>query len=465
MDAITYGQLILTLGDTPMSVLRLAIKENPGSHSTLSATLAVEEGAKDYLLYEENAGAALYFMRDKVLNPLFFGIVTDMNVKTVGKQCIVYLEAMTGSYQMDLYPRNRSFQDTALTSRQLVEKIMEPYDGQSKVLFSVPDEELGQIMVQYQESDWTFLNRVLSRYDAGVYVDSANPGISLRLGLMDTEEDADWDRLPYKVTRDMTPAGREKPLPGQLCYEVDTYDILPMGEKVRFHDQDLYIGRITRSIRQGLLVSSYSLYFQEGLAVPPRANPYLSGVSINGTVADVKRNTVQVKLETDALTEYRRQYFYPFSTVAASPDGSGWYCMPKQGDRVRIFFPTDDESEGYAIANVMGESAPSQGSSMGNPDAKDITMPDGKAVRFVPGGIQLAVGEDKGTVTLTNDGRAEVRTDRDIAISAAEVVCLTTEGTMEVTAGTQIQIVSDAGGSLYMTGDAVEIHASAIENN
>ncbi len=465
MDAITYGQLVLMLGDTAMPVFQLVIRENPGCHGTLSATLAAEEGAKDYLLYEENARVALFVIQGEVLHPLFFGIVTDMSVKTSGKQCIVYLEAVTGSYQMDFFAQNRSFQDMALTSHQLVEKVMEPYKEQSKVLFSIPEEELGQIMVQYQETDWVFLNRILSRYGICACVDSAKPGICLRLGLMDTEEDADWDGFPYKVMRDAAPVDTGRTLKGQICYEVEAYDLFPLGEKVRFHDQDLYIGKITRSIRQGLLVSCYNLYFQEGLAVPAQDNPYLSGISINGTVSGVKRNTVQVKLETDALEKCKKQYLFPFSTVAASPDGSGWYCMPKEGDRVRIFFPTDDESEGYAIANIMGESAPAPGSSMENPDAKDITMPDGKAVRFVSGGIQLAVGEDKGTVTLTNDGKAEIRTDEDIVISAAEAVCLTTEGTMEVTAGTQIQIVSDAGGSMCMTSDTVQIQASAIENN
>lgn len=220
-----------------------------------------------------------------------------------------------------------------------------------------------------------------------------------------------------------------------------------------------------RSINQGLLINSYSLYFQEGLVVSAYENPFLGGVSINGSVKCVKRNKLQVELETDALTVCKKQYFFPFSTVAASPDGSGWYCMPKEGDRVRIFFPTVDESEGYAIANILGESAPAQGSSMENPDTKDITTPDGKSVKFVPGGIQLAVGENKGTFTLTNDGKAEIRTDEDIAISAVETLYFTTEGTMDVIAGTQIQIVSDAGCSICMTNDAVEIHASAIMNN
>lgn len=465
MDAITYGQLILMLGDTAMPVLDLVIREDPGKHGRLSATLAAEEGAKDYLLYEENAGVALYAAQGGNLTPLFFGMVVQMNVKASGKQCIVCLEAVTGSYRMDLFAQNRSFQDTALTSHQLVGKVMELYGEQRSVLISIPDEELGQIVVQYQETDWAFLNRILSKYGASACIDSAKPDICLRAGLMDTEEDADWDQLPYRVLRNTAPVDAEKRLEGQLCYKVEAYDLFPLGEKVRFHGQDLYIGKIVRTINQGLLVSGYSLYFQEGLAVLPYDNPFLSGVSINGAVTGIKRNKLQVKLETDVLTEYKKQYFFPFSTVAASPDGSGWYCMPKEGDRVRIFFPTDDESEGYAIANILGESAPVPGSSMENPDTKDITAPDGKSVKFVPGGIQLAVGEDKGTVTLTNDGRAEIRTDEDIAIGAAETLYFTTEGTMEVVAGTQIHIVSDAGCSMCMTNDTIEIQASAIQNN
>lgn len=465
MDAITYGQLVMMLGNTAMQVFNLVIKENPGNHGRLSATLAVEEGEKDYLLYEESTSVALYALQDKILKPLFMGIVNQMSIKTIGKQCMVCLEAVTGSCQMDLYVQNRSFQDTALTSHQLVGKVMEAYKGQSNILFSIPDEELGHISVQYQETDWTFLNRILSKYDTSAYIDSTKPGICIRAGLMDTEEDADWDYLPYKVFRNTAPTNTERRLKGQLCYEVEAYDIFPLGEKVHFHGQDLFIGKIERSINQGLLINRYSLYFQEGLAVFPYDNPYLSGVSINGEVTNVKRNKLQVKLETDVLSKCKEQYFFPFSTVAASPDGSGWYCMPKGGDRVRVFFPTDDEREGYAIANILGESAPVSGSSMENPDTKDITAPDGKSVKFVPGGIQLAVGEEKGTITLTNDGKAEIRTDEDIVIGAAETLYFTTEGTMEVIAGTQIQVVSDAGGSICMNNDTVEIRASVIQNN
>lgn len=465
MDAITYGQLILTLGDTALSVRNLIIREEPGEHGILSATVAAEEGAKDFLLYEERGSVAVYAVVEKKRKPLFYGIVTQLKVKTNGNQCVIDMEAVTASYQMDLVAKNRSFQDTAMTSRQLIEKVMEPYRQQSHVFFAIPDEELGQIMVQYQETDWAFLNRILSKYGAKAYVDSTTPGICIRAGLMDLEEDADWDSLPFTVSRSMSPTCAEGTLKGQLCYRLEAYDLIPLGEKVSFRDHELYIGRIERNISQGLLSSSYSLYFPEGLRACRYNNPFLSGVSINGAVTSVKRDRIQARLETDAPGKCRRKYFFPFSTVAASPDGSGWYCMPQKGDRVRIFFPTDDEKEGYAITNIQGESAPASDSSMGNPDAKDITTPDGKAVRFVEGGIQLSVGDEKGIITLTNDGKAEIRTDEDIEIGAAETLYFTTEGELSVIAGTQIQITNDAGGSIRMSNDTVEIQAAVIRNN
>ncbi|GFH95633.1 hypothetical protein IMSAGC003_02184 [Lachnospiraceae bacterium] len=464
MDAITYGSLFLMLGSTRLWVLTCSVSEIPGRHGFLSADAETQAELKDYILYEEDGHIGLYAKPGDSVLPLFFGTVTRMEVKAQGGRCVLHLEALTESYQMDLVVNNRSFQDTDMTSRQLVRKVLEPYP-QSQILFSIEDTKLDQIVVQYQETDWAFLNRILSAYGVSAFIAGNEPGIYLRAGLMDTEEDADWDALPYVLRRDVAPRETGRTLKGQVCYQVEAYDILPLGEKVLFQGKELYIGKIDRFIRQGLLVSRYSLYFAEGLQVGKYHNPSLGGVSINGTVTAVSRNRLQVQMETDALAEYKKKYYFPFSTVAASPDGSGWYCMPRAGDQVRVFFPTADEKEGYAIANVQGESNPAPDSPMGNPDMKDITAPDGKAVRFIEGGIQLAVGEEKGLVTLTNDGAALITTDEDIEIGAAEAVCFTTDGIMSVTAGTQIRFINDAGGNITLTDEAVQIDAVRIINN
>ena len=205
-DAITYGNLLLKLGETPLSVYQLSIVEEAGKHGLMSVSAETEEGAKEYLLYEEYGDVALYADLGQALQPIFYGIVTQM---ARGGRCEVYLEAVTQSYFMDLTVLNGSYQDIAMTNSQLLIGLLEFY-ADSQALIAVPEEALGQIAVQYQETDWAFLNRMLSHYGTAAYVDSTMPGICLRMGLMDSIVETDWDLLPYTIWRDTTPKNKEK---------------------------------------------------------------------------------------------------------------------------------------------------------------------------------------------------------------------------------------------------------------
>ncbi|MDE6219265.1 MAG: phage late control D family protein [Lachnospiraceae bacterium] len=467
-DAVTYENLLLRLGQTSLSVYHLNIVEEPGGHGRMTVEAETEEGAKDYLLYEEYGSVVLYADMGESLQPLFYGIVTRMEVAARGGRCEISLEAVTQSYMMDLSVRNCSFQDVAMTSHQLMKGVMESYSG-SQALISVPDEALGHIAIQYQETDWDFVKRMLSDYGAAVYVDSTMPGICLRMGLMEEQGETDWDSLPYTVMRDTAPENVQKERKGQMCYIVEANDLFPLGQKVQFRGQELYIGKVSRYISRGVLINEYRLYFREGMAVLKYNNPFLCGVSLYGVVTEVKRSRIRAALETDTRIPCQNSYFYAYSTVAASPDGSGWYCMPKPGDSVRIFFPSDDEREGYAVSNTVGQSSPGQDSPISNPDLKDLVMPDGKGVKFIENGIQMCVGDFKGSAVLTNDGKIqiEVQEEKDIKIYSEGLIHFLTEdeGQIETTAGTKIQITNDAGGEICMTDNTILIKASVIENN
>ena len=116
-DAITYGNLLLKLGETPLSVYQLSIVEEAGKHGLMSVSAETEEGAKEYLLYEEYGDVALYADLGQALQPIFYGIVTKMEAKARGGRCEVYLEAVTQSYFMDLTVLNGSYQDISITNR------------------------------------------------------------------------------------------------------------------------------------------------------------------------------------------------------------------------------------------------------------------------------------------------------------------------------------------------------------
>lgn len=463
-NAVTYGSLRLLLGDVMLPVINLNIEEFPNQHGSLSITIMVEEQIKNYLLYEGEGAVSLFYLEEGSMKPLFQGIVIWMKAEAVGDTYYIYLDAITDSYLMDFSVGNLSFQDVNMTLHQLIQKLMGMFQG-SQVLLAIPDQIRARITVQYQETIWEFLKRILSQYESYVFVDSTSRGIRLRIGLPEVTEKVDWDHLSYRIHRNTAPKQINTQLKDQMVYQVETYDVLPLGTKVNFHNQELYIGQITRSIKGGLLVNQYQLYFKEGLRIKEYYNPLLSGVSINGVVMGIQRNKVQVKMITDALSSYQKQYEFPFSTVAASADGSGWYCMPKKGDEVRIFFPVSDEKEAYAIANIQGNAKPSQNDPTSNPNLKDITSPDGKTVKFIANGILLSVGEGKGTVTLTNDGKAEIKTEEDMEICAAEEVYIATDKELKLSAGVKIQFISDAGSSISITEDTVLANASIIINN
>lgn len=463
-DAITFGSLKLMIGDVMALVTALEIHEVPNRHGSMAVTVMVQEQEKDYILYEGDGSVSLFYNQDGKLKPLFQGIVIRMEVTAEGETYFISLEVNTDSYMMDIHSYNRSFQDIGMSSHQLVQLILTFYQG-SQALIAIPDQPIGQIVVQYQETSWEFLKRFVSAYGACLYVDSASLGIRLRIGPQDLKEQVKWDHLSYTVKRNIAPKDVDKQLKHQVVYLVEAYDVLPLGAQVQFHNQNLYIGNIYRYIKEGLLINQYQLLFKEGLTIKKYHNPLISGISVNGSVTSIQRNKVQVQLETDVLPVWQNQYCFPFSTVAASPDGSGWYCMPKAGDPVRIFFPVSDEKEGYAITNIKGQPSPSQDSPMGNPDTKNIMTPDGKTVTFIANGILMSVGDGKGSVTLTNDGKAEIKSEEDIEICAAEELYITADGSLHISAGVKIEITSDEGSSIRITEEHVEVNATIIGNN
>lgn len=101
-DAITYGNLLLKLGETPLSVYQLSIVEEAGKHGLMSVSAETEEGAKEYLLYKEYGDMALYADLGQALQPIFYGIVTQMEIKAIESRCAVYPETVILSCFIDL---------------------------------------------------------------------------------------------------------------------------------------------------------------------------------------------------------------------------------------------------------------------------------------------------------------------------------------------------------------------------
>lgn len=180
--------------------------------------------------------------------------------------------------------------------------------------------------------------------------------------------------------------------------------------------------------------------------------------------------------------------WFPYSTVYSSPDGTGWYCMPEKGDKVRLYFPNEFEEEGYIISSINlgntgaesapasgggGESgssaAPAEGAAAGalggasasaasaprsNPDMKTISTKDGKEVTLTP--TTIIMTNNKGMMVVLDDEEGIIiASDKNVVITAAENMIIKSDGEIDIQATDSIQLVK--GNSKLTLKDELEI--------
>ena len=171
---------------------------------------------------------------------------------------------------------------------------------------NVPKMPIGQLIIQYEETDWEFLNRFFARYKEPLYPNPESECIRVLAGESPDTEQLEWDSLPYTLLQDYGELNRRKENGlGELLeqenvqYQIETYEIASLGNEIRYKGSFWYIGGVERHLEKGILVNSYVLRKEAGLKVLPYFNQRLTGISIDGQIAAAKRDRVQVDMEID----------------------------------------------------------------------------------------------------------------------------------------------------------------------
>ncbi|WP_149847105.1 hypothetical protein [Paenibacillus sp. 37] len=138
-----------------------------------------------------------------------------------------------------------------------------------------------------------------------------------------------------------------------IRYEVKVHDrVLQLGDEAQFKGHRLNDFEIRTEMQQGLLIHHYVLGHIKSAYQRKRYNSRLVGASISGHIMGVVRDEVKVQLDCDQEWSLATANLFPYSTMYASDDQTGWYCMPEQGDSIRLYFPNAREAEGIALSSV-----------------------------------------------------------------------------------------------------------------
>lgn len=467
LNAITYKDIYLSLPGF-LYIRKIKIEEWPGKHGTMYVEAVMTEETDKFAFYEIPETVSVNYRDHGTEQILFKGVISHKSLEAWGKYQVLKIQAKDATYWMDIDRKNRCFQDISRTVADIIGEIMNGYEKNDSIC-NIPDEPVGELLFQYEETDWEFLNRLLSKYHECLYPSAVYPTIHYQAGVSVQGEVVDWDRLPYRKRKDfgrledLKQNGFDSLLSANFTvYDLESYDVISLGSQIPYKGRSWYVSGIKRGLKDGLLINYYELRQKESMLRERYYNFRLTGTSAYAIVADTKRDRVQAIMQDEALGE--RCYWFPFSSVSSSSDGSGWYCMPEKGESVRLYFPTEKEREVYVITCIQSHAPTGADDPMGNPAVRSISTATENLVQFTKDGILIEAKKGGAKVSLGKEGEVCVFAPEGIDLSP-EIKCSFGTKAMDCEAAVSLRLKDDAGAGVIAGPAGMFLNGQEIYEN
>jgi hypothetical protein len=473
-EAINYEKIRVN-GYNLEAIKSLNIETNINEHAILKLTGILKNEVKDndINLTTNNKTIEVYYVENES-RTLFYGVVTNIQINVELDVHMLNIEAKSMSYLMDIKLRSKSFQNTSMTTHNLIDSIMQNYSGSNYIL-NIPDEEVKELLIQYEETDWEFLKRIASKYNQGLFPNMDGKVIQFMMSLPEQPKKLKSENVNYKIYKNLDDYKymlenylQDANEVDYMTYEIENYEILKLGDNIQFQGQAFYVYEGIYEIKNGILINTYKLRIKNGLRQERRFNTKVIGSSIDGKIIQVQSDLVKVHLEIDGCQDEGTAYWFKYSTMSASTDGSGWYCMPEIGDSVRVYFPTKDEDEAFAVSAVSGyeQGVGEAEDRMGNPDDKYLRTANDKQVKLTPGGIFISCDSGQAEMSLTSDGTLSITSQNNININAEQNIKIETQKSFLVSAKQGVNFTCDKGGGLEFDSEGqIKEKGTKINNN
>ncbi|WP_432665105.1 phage baseplate assembly protein V [Wukongibacter baidiensis] len=454
------------------SLKQCEIKSEINEHGTLEIGAIIYE--EDIEKYSHKITSLdpikVVLTEDETSTTLFQGLVYKMEIEVIGLVAYLTLKGISYSYLLDIESKERSFQDTSITYGDLVKSVLSDY---SKTAFKFSDmkvegSKVNRPYIQYSETDWKFLKRVMSKLGMGLVSPIELMGLKIWLDAPNEVDLGDITEFvqQYKVSRDFKQYKLMEENYKSDVIEIDytafsikSSNIMFTGTKVIFNHIKLYVKDVKIVLENADIHFYYTLVPRKGLYVPTFKPITLKGVSLFGKVIDVKDHVVQVHFDIDNEQSKKTAYWFPFATVSASKNNVGWYFMPEIGDGVRVYFEDGEEENGVAT-----EAIPIDPSDI-DPNIRYISTIHGKEIKVAPNGIYITSKGEELYIRLDDDKGISICSDTNINIIAKEAINILSDTKIEM-AAEGIHLVSGVNGETTIDlADDVLIDANHVKVN
>ncbi len=424
-DMILLGQLQINSIFKYRTILSCHLQARYGEMTRLTVSCVVD--------YQEAFNALCRMQEEQVelssqdeegrQESLFSGLIDGAELKSVGNYTVLELKAVSYLWQMDIRKRSRSFQDISRTYRDIVEEVAGEYGF--KVNWNLPDRALPGPLIQYQETDWQFLSRIVSHLGGGLLPEDHGRKKEMSVGLPECPaRRTDLSRHAHTELLYKAP-GRTSVQERRTGYQLYGREYIRTGERVSIHGREYGVMACVVTFAQNSIGTCISVYPPACFRTDRIRARQLGGVVIEGRVLRTAGEALRLHLEIDDRQEEATAYDYPWRPFT----GNMLYCMPEKGTRAALYFDRDQEEEARVIYNLRENGE--QCAELADPADRYFTTDHEKRLYMKPSEIGLVNREgqnaeiafaDGSTVRMKTTNRLSVQAEGQVQFQAKRIM-------------------------------------------
>lgn len=399
------------------SLKSLSVSERMGTHGAVRLTAEIAPMEVENIgmkLTGQPLGIEAVVGEERIM--LFSGVISEIHTDREASYETVSIEAYSLTWLMDMEKKDRSWQGEH-SVLELIRKICE--ENSFSILRSGKDKMTEAPFIQYRETDWEFIKRLSSHLQVPIYGTGSFAGKGVYMGVGEQRKPTDLGALQGKWCADEESVRKMNFDTGLAAYyEVVSGQILHLGESVLYNRVHLRVFEADMVLEKGMLRCTYKLGGPCRFLMKTIYNPYLKGISFEGTVLERKDETLKVRLDMDEGREQMDFHEYPWTPE----HGNMVYCMPEEGSRIRLLIPREDERDAMGICcvrlngSVCGETQ--------NRDNRWFSTVHNKKLTLQPGLALLSGGEGKSEIAFRDDTGSSIISSGEILIQAAGKVTM-----------------------------------------
>ena len=461
-------QCLRVQGLTFKHLQEMKIYHRPNQYAFVKLTGEADKGAMEDFM-GKSADCPITIMAADAMGQekvIFRGNILNIHLAETNEYSIATVLLADTSCRLAMQRERKSFQNLQRNYGEILQEACRQngFGDNVDITMNVQDQAIGELILQWNESDWEFAKRIASHFAVPVITDCLSKHPHLNVGLpKDEDKGIALNQTEYtycyqdgrrKIWQENSLVKGKRIMPencSSLLIESDEY--LQLGESVSFRGRSYRVASVMGKLIDGMFHMRYRLASENDFLVPLQKNPNCAGMALTGRVKEVRQDKVKVHfIHVDESYDEGTTKWFPYSTTYSSGDGSGWYVMPSEGDYVRVFFPTQDEKDAFCISAI--NAAPPA-----NTRNKTLRAPGGKELLLTDDSVHLITKHQDTFIDMS--GKAvNIVTSNPVHVAGEKQVVMDAK-TLEILA--KDNIVLQAGDVLLgLDKDNIQLSATDV---